>query len=371
MKKLLPVLSIFTIFLLSFVFYPVRNFVRTFHLTSLSRFASAEGGEDDNDSDDNGEDDDDNDDDGGGDDNDDNNDDNNDEGDNNDDNESDDNDNSTNDRKEDKNKNEGKSSDSKKPDINKNDNDRDGVDDKDDKDDDNDGIDDELDNEDTDDDNDGLENDVDKDDDNDGVPDSEDKDDAKVDEVLKGHNNEHGNSLRRLVNEKLKLEGEKKKSCEAKEASIKNRSGKLVRFVENTFRVFDRAASRVEFYYTSVLVPAGKTLSNYDSLVTDISVKKQVVEGDLNAAKNDASKFACDGTDPKGFINLFKDDMKLVKSDLEDYRTAVKNLVQAVIPEIGPEEDKDEVESEDDDNDGVENEQDKDDSNGGDTNEGE
>ena len=78
------------------------------------------------------------------------------------------------------------------------------------------------------------------------------------------------------------------------------------------------------------MAPAGKVVSNYDALVSDIAAKRQVVLTDSATAQNDANAFACPSTDPKGYLSLFRNDMKVVKSDLEAYRKSVHNLIDAV-----------------------------------------
>ncbi len=93
---------------------------------------------------------------------------------------------------------------------------------------------------------------------------------------------------------------------------------------------FDVIAKRVEDYYTSKVVPSGKTVANYASLVADIQTKKGAVQTALTQAQTNAASFACTSDDPKGQMTQFKDDMRTVKAALKDYRTSIKNLIVAV-----------------------------------------
>ncbi len=93
---------------------------------------------------------------------------------------------------------------------------------------------------------------------------------------------------------------------------------------------FDAIAKRVEDYYISKVVPSGKTVTNYDSLVSEIQNKKQATQTALGKAQTDANSFSCSGNDPKGQLTQFRTDMQTVKSALKDYRTAIKNLIVAV-----------------------------------------
>ena len=100
---------------------------------------------------------------------------------------------------------------------------------------------------------------------------------------------------------------------------------------------FDAIAAKVQDYYTSKLVPAGKTVSNYDALVADIQTKKSAIQTALTKAQTDISGFSCTGSDPKGLLKKFSEDMKSVKQALNDYRTAIKNLIVAVHSVTGEE----------------------------------
>lgn len=120
------------------------------------------------------------------------------------------------------------------------------------------------------------------------------------------------------------------KACQAKEAVIKKRSSQLTKLATTMQEKFDAIAKRVEEYYTTKVVPSGKTVANYDSLISDIQTKKGVVQTALTQAQSNASSFACNSNDPKGQVLQFKDDMQAVKTALKDYRTSIKNLIVTV-----------------------------------------
>lgn len=122
----------------------------------------------------------------------------------------------------------------------------------------------------------------------------------------------------------------KLRACQAKESAIKKRMKQLIKLATTMQEKFDAIAGRVEEYYASKVVPSGKTVANYDSLVADIQTKKGAVQTALTTAQGHAGSFACDGNDPKGQLTQFREDMQAVKSALKDYRTAIKNLIVAV-----------------------------------------
>lgn len=122
----------------------------------------------------------------------------------------------------------------------------------------------------------------------------------------------------------------KLKACQAREKAIKKRSESLGKMAANMQEKFEAIAKRVEEYYTSKVVPSGKTVANYDSLVADIQTKKGAVQTALTAAQSNAGSFSCTSDDPKEQMRQFKADMRAVKSALKDYRTSIKNLIVAV-----------------------------------------
>ncbi len=122
------------------------------------------------------------------------------------------------------------------------------------------------------------------------------------------------------------------RSCEARQDAVKNRMSSLVKFATNMEDKFDSIATRVEDFYTNKVLPTGKVVSNYDTLVKDISTKKDVVNTDIVSAQAKVDAFSCTGDDPKGLLTQFRLDMQKVKGDLKNYRTSIKNLIVAVKP---------------------------------------
>lgn len=122
------------------------------------------------------------------------------------------------------------------------------------------------------------------------------------------------------------------RSCQAIQSAVKNRMQSLTNLAGTIERVFDSIAMKVEDFYTMKVVPSGKTLPNYDALVTDISAKKGTVDMDLSASEDLVNMFSCNSEDPRGLLLNFRLDMQKVKTDLKNYRTSIKNLIVAVRP---------------------------------------
>lgn len=134
-----------------------------------------------------------------------------------------------------------------------------------------------------------------------------------------------------------RLEGAKLQACQARENAIKTRSEKLAKLAATIQEKFDAIASRVAIYYTSKLVPDSKTVSNYDTLVAAVQTKKDIVQTALTQAQNNISGFSCADNNPKAMLMQFNEDMRAVKSALQDYKISVKNLIVAVRSVTGQE----------------------------------
>lgn len=122
----------------------------------------------------------------------------------------------------------------------------------------------------------------------------------------------------------------KLQSCQVREQAVKNRMTHLIALATNMGKNFDRHASSVEKYYTTKLVPKGKTVANYDGLVSDITAKKADVDKALAKAQADVASFSCTTSDPKALLRQFRQDMQLTKKALKAYRTSIKNLIVVV-----------------------------------------
>jgi len=129
---------------------------------------------------------------------------------------------------------------------------------------------------------------------------------------------------------KARLTQVRLRSCQAREDVIEKQTSQLVKMTSNMLDVFDKIATRVKDHYTNTVVPSGKTVSNYSSLVADIAAKKAAVSAALTAAQTGVDSFSCDGDNPKGVLSDFHTDMRSVKSALKDYRAAINKLIVAV-----------------------------------------
>jgi ABC-type transporter Mla subunit MlaD len=119
-------------------------------------------------------------------------------------------------------------------------------------------------------------------------------------------------------------------ACQAREASVKNRMTHLSQLATTMESKFDRHAQKVEDYYTNKVIPSGKTVANYNELVTAIQTQKTAVQNALATAQTDANSFSCTSGTAKEQVRQFREDMQAVKQALKAYRTSIKDLIVAV-----------------------------------------
>jgi len=134
------------------------------------------------------------------------------------------------------------------------------------------------------------------------------------------------NSQERRDAAQTKLADAKLKACQKREKAINNIMVRRAERAVKQIDVFKKIAERTEKFYTE----KGKTLSNYSALVADVNAKKAAAQAAVDAVKANSITFKCDGTDPKGAAQLFKDSLKAEIAALKDYKTAVKNLIVGV-----------------------------------------
>lgn len=129
----------------------------------------------------------------------------------------------------------------------------------------------------------------------------------------------------------LRREKGQETSCAARQDAVVKRSEQLVKRAKNMEDVFSKIAERVKTYYSDKLVPAGITVSNYDTLVAAIDTKKAAVDTALDEASTVSASFDCsDTTKTKTQVTDFRVAMQKVISALKEFKTSVRNLIVAV-----------------------------------------
>ena len=126
-------------------------------------------------------------------------------------------------------------------------------------------------------------------------------------------------------NAQAKIATAKLKSCQNREAAIDTIMTRIQTRAQNQLNLFSTIATRVEAFYTK----SGKTFANYPTLVADVNAAQAQAQTDFSTLKTN-SNFSCSSSDPKGTVLAFQGYLKLEISDLQNFRTSVKNLIVGV-----------------------------------------
>jgi phosphotransferase system HPr-like phosphotransfer protein len=130
----------------------------------------------------------------------------------------------------------------------------------------------------------------------------------------------------RKASAQTKLADAKLKACQKREKAINNIMSRVSDRGHKQLALFTSIATKTEAFYAD----KGKTLSDYDALVSDVTAKKAAAQTAVDAVKGESVTFKCDGTDPKGAAASFKEALKSEITALKDYKTSVKNLIVGV-----------------------------------------
>ena len=125
---------------------------------------------------------------------------------------------------------------------------------------------------------------------------------------------------------KAKLAADKLGICQKRETEITNIMARMGDRGQKQLDLFAGIATRAKSLY----VEKGKTLSNYDALVTDVNNEKIAAQPAVDAVKVATPSFKCDGDNPKATATSFKSIVKIQIDALNAYKQSVKNLIVGI-----------------------------------------
>lgn len=114
-------------------------------------------------------------------------------------------------------------------------------------------------------------------------------------------------------------------ACQHRQTAIDNIISRITDRSQAQLTLFGTIASRVEAFY----VKQGKTVSNYQTLVSQITTTANQATTDFNMVES-VPTFDCTSADPVSTINTFRGYLSTEITDLQNYRLSVKNLIVAV-----------------------------------------
>jgi len=123
-----------------------------------------------------------------------------------------------------------------------------------------------------------------------------------------------------------RLDAAKLKVCTARQSVIDGILTRITNRGNRHLALNTDVATKVENFYTK----SGKTLSNYNALVTMVNTDKTAAQSAVNQVKTDSTSFSCSGTDPLGTLQQFKDDVNGEVTALQAYKSSVQGLITGV-----------------------------------------
>lgn len=125
---------------------------------------------------------------------------------------------------------------------------------------------------------------------------------------------------------KDELKGARLQACEARRNAIQTIMKNAATRGQDNVNLFTEIAQKVEAFYVS----KSKTLATYDQLVANVNAAKVTAQNAVTTVQNAQTQFDCNGTNPKGTIEVFKAEIKTQETAMEAFRTAVRNLIAGV-----------------------------------------
>lgn len=123
-----------------------------------------------------------------------------------------------------------------------------------------------------------------------------------------------------------KLDEKKQTICKNREKNITGLMTRLNTRGQKHLDLISAIATRAQAYKTD----KNLTVEGYETLLADVAAKKTAAQAAVDAVKAAQPEFKCDGTDPKGAADVFKELMKAQNEALKAYKQSVIKLLVAV-----------------------------------------
>ena len=123
-----------------------------------------------------------------------------------------------------------------------------------------------------------------------------------------------------------RLEAGKLRACQNREKAIQNIMSRIADRSTKQLTVFTTIAERTQAFYEQ----KGNELATYDALVAEVDAKKAGAELAVETIQAAETNFSCDGENPKAVVASFKESLRARNAALNDYKTAIKDLIVGV-----------------------------------------
>jgi len=120
-----------------------------------------------------------------------------------------------------------------------------------------------------------------------------------------------------------KLEGDNLKKCQTKETQINSIMARITDRGEKQLVLMSTISNRLQSFYKA----KEYNISNYDELIANVNTTRLEAKNMVQAMIKNSNKFDCGSSDPKTSANSFKERAKSQNGALNEYKTAINNLL--------------------------------------------
>jgi len=123
-----------------------------------------------------------------------------------------------------------------------------------------------------------------------------------------------------------RLDDAKLKLCQNRQTVMNNIMARVADRGDKQMLVFDKISERVQAFYAD----KGYSLANYDELLAEVVAKRTEAQTALQTMAQNGLEVDCGGDNPKGDVDAFKLRAQTMRGALNEYKTAIKNLIVGV-----------------------------------------
>lgn len=123
-----------------------------------------------------------------------------------------------------------------------------------------------------------------------------------------------------------KLGADQLKSCQNREGAINNIMARITDRAQKQLALMEQISVKVQNLYKD----KNMSLGNYNALSAAVAAKKAIAEKSMNNVRAISRTFNCGSDDPKGIGTQFKSDAAVQAGALNEYKTAINNLIDGV-----------------------------------------
>jgi len=123
------------------------------------------------------------------------------------------------------------------------------------------------------------------------------------------------------------------KACQSMEAAVKTRSQNMNQFSFKVMETLGTMTNRATDFYqknVSTQTQTAAQIQTYKNLAAQVQTKKMAAVAANTKAQNSLLEFNCNSDNPGQTLKNYTENMQKVKSALQEYKGAVRNLTDAV-----------------------------------------